>query len=152
MQRMRDHSSFSFFLFPFSFFLFPSSFFFLFPLPFFGGIGTLERVECGATRELLQRNLKFLSLGLHFLDGVLRMSTYRTFLLRNKVKHNLCFEERRNHTVWGQARSFLSNRSATQILRCEFFISVCFEMHQPSFLENKAKHMLLLSKSEFTLF
>ena len=80
------------------------------------------------------------------------MSTYRTFLLRNKVKHNLCFEERRNHTVWGQARSFLSNRSATQILRCEFFISVCFEMHQPSFLENKAKHMLLLSKSEFTLF
>ena len=89
---------------------------------------------------------------LHFLDGVLRMSTYLSFFMRNKVKHNFYFQERTNHTILEQMQSFLSNRRASQILCCEFFISVCFEMHQSSFLENKAKQMLLFQKSEFTLF
>ena len=89
---------------------------------------------------------------LHFLDGVLRMSTYLSFFMRNKVKHNFYFQERTNHTILEQMQSFLSNRRASQILCCEFFISVCFEMYQSFLLENKAKQMLLFSKSKFTLF
>ena len=70
----------------------------------------------------------------------------------NKVKHNFYFEERTNHTAWGQPHPVLSNRRANQILCCESSKSVCFETHQSFLLENKAKQMLLFSKSESTLF
>lgn len=83
---------------------------------------------------------------------MLRMSTYLYSSMRNKVKHNFYFEERTNHTVLEQARSFLSNRRTTHILCYQSFISVCFEMYQSFLLENKAKQMLLFCKSEFTLF